>query len=148
MRKLILGLILTMLCHGAAVAQSREAAVAFVKKAVAYAKQNGKDKALAAFSNPQGQFVEGELYIVALDMQGVLLADGSKPRLVGKSLLAIKDMNGKAFVRDEIELAKSQGKGWIDFEWVNPVSGKLEPRSSYFERIDDYIVVTGIYKRH
>ena len=126
---------------------SKDDAVAFVKKAVAYFKQNGKDKALDEFNNPKGQFIDGELYIVVLDMDGVMLADGTKPKLVGKSLLDIKDVNGKQFVREEVDLAKSKGKGWVDFEWVNPVTKAMEHRSSYFERVDDLIVLTGVYNR-
>lgn len=146
--KLIVGVLLALSLQPAAVAApGRDDAVHFVKKAVAYIKQNGKDQAMAEFNKPAGQFVDGELYIVAMDLNGVLLADGAKPRLVGKSLLEIKDMNGKQFVREEIELAKSKGKGWVDFQWVNPLSKALEARSSYFERVDDYIVLTGVYIR-
>jgi len=125
----------------------REDAIALVKKAAAYIKQNGKDKALGEFNNPKGSFVVGELYIVVLDMSGVLLADGAKPKLIGMSLLDIKDLNGKQFVREEVELAKAKGKGWVDFEWVNPVTKAMEPRSTYFERVDDFIVLSGVYNR-
>lgn len=126
---------------------SKDDAVAFVKKAIGYIKQNGKDKALEEFNKPKGPFIDGELYIVVIDLNGVMLADGTKPKLVGKSLLDIKDVNGKQFVREEVELAKRKGKGWVDFEWVNPVTKAMEHRSSYFERIDDFIVLTGVYNR-
>lgn len=148
--KLIMTTVFALLFQSAALAadrHTRDEAVLFVKNAVAYIKQNGKEKAMAEFNNPAGQFVDGESYIVALDLDGVLLADGAKPRLVGKSLFDIKDMNGKYFVREEIALAKSKGRGWVDFEWVNPLTQALEPRSSYFERVDDYLIVTGVYQR-
>lgn len=126
---------------------TRDEAVALVKKAVSYIKQNGKEKALAEFNRPQGQFVDRELYIAALDLNGVMLAHGANARLVGKSLLDIKDVNGKAFVRAEIDVAKTKGSGWVDFEWVNPVNQKMEPRSAYLERVDDYFVLSGVYKK-
>ena len=149
--KLLAAVCFAVLFQPAAVAAddfaTREEGVAFVKKAVAYIKQNGKEKAFADFSDRNGQFIERELYIVVLDMNGVVLANGANPKLAGKSLLDIKDVNGKAFVREEIELAKTKGKGWVDFEWVNPVTKALEPRSTYFERVDDTIVLTGVYRR-
>lgn len=145
--KFIITVLFAMLFHSAVFAASKDDAVALVKKAVAYVKQNGKDKALDEFNNPKGQFINGELYVVVLDMNGLLLADGTKPKLVGKSLLEIKDVNGKQFVREEVELAKSKGKGWVDFEWLNPVTKAMEPRSTYFERADDLIVLTGVYNR-
>jgi signal transduction histidine kinase len=126
---------------------SKEEAVALVKKAVGYVRKNGKDKALAEFSRPQSQFVDRELYVAALDLNGVMLAHGANPKLIGKTLLDIKDVNGKAFVREQIELAKTQGSGWVEFEWVNPVSQKMEHRYTYLERIDDYFVLSGVYKK-
>ena len=124
---------------------SKDEAVAFVKKAVDYIKQNGKEKAFAEFSKPKGQFVDRELYIAVLDMNGVMLAHGANPKLIGKSLLEIKDVHGKAFVREQVEVAKAKGNGWVDFEWVNPVSQKMEPRSTYLERTGDYFVLSGVY---
>ena len=38
-------------------------AEALVKKAVAFIKANGKDKAFAEFGNPKGQFTSKDLYI-------------------------------------------------------------------------------------
>ncbi|MCU6501699.1 cache domain-containing protein [Rugamonas sp. A1-17] len=127
-------------------AASKDEAVAMVKKAVGYIRQNGKDKALAEFSRPKGQFVDRDLYIAALDLNGLMLAHGANPRLIGKNLLDIKDVNGKAFVREQIAMAKTKGSGWVEFEWVNPVSQKIEPRATYLERIDDYFVLSGVYK--
>lgn len=124
---------------------TREEAEAFVRKAVSFLDQQGRSRALEEFNNPKGRFVAGELYIVALDMQGVVLAAGNKPRMVGKSLLDIKDMHGKHFVRREIELAKSKGKGWVDFIWPHPETGALSHRASYVERSGDVIVLTGVY---
>jgi cytochrome c len=135
------------LCAMAADSGTRDEAVAMVKKAVAYAKQNGKDKAMAEFSNPRGQFIDRDLYIAALDLTGLMLASGVNPKLIGKNLFDIKDMSGKYFVREEIDLAKSKGSGWVDFEWMNPVSQKMEHRSAYLERIDDYIILSGVYKK-
>ena len=124
---------------------TKDEAVAMVKKAIDSIRQNGKEKALAEFSTPQGKFVDRELYIVVLDLNGMVLAHGSNPKLIGKSLMEIKDMNGKAFVREQVELAKTKGSGWVDFQWNNPVSQKMEPRSTYLERAGDYIVLSGVY---
>jgi hypothetical protein len=44
-------------------------AEAMVKKAIAYLKANGKDKAFAEFSNPKGQFVDRDLYVTVYDLQ-------------------------------------------------------------------------------
>lgn len=126
---------------------SREEAVAIVKKALSYIRQNGKEKALLEFSKPQGQFVDREMYIAVLDLNGVMLAHGANSKLIGKSLLEIKDVHGKAFVREQIDVARTKGSGWVDFEWVNPVSQNIEHRSAYLERMEDYFVLSGVYRK-
>lgn len=147
--RLIGAMLAAAVCQVPAVAageqQTRDDAVAFVRKATDYIKRNGKDKAIAEFNNPQGQFVDRELYIVALDLNGVVLASGANPKLAGKNLLEIKDSSGKAFVREQVDIAKSKGKGWVDFLWVNPVSKNIEPRSTYLEKVDDYFVLSGVF---
>lgn len=139
--------VLALVCQApvAACAAGKDEAVAMVNKAVAYLKQNGQEKALAEFNKTDGQFVKGELYVVVLDMNGVVLADGNKPKLVGKALIEVKDVNGKAFVREELDMAKSKGKGWVDFMWFNPETKAMAPRSSYFEKVGEVIVLTGVY---
>lgn len=121
-------------------------AIAMVKKAVAYMHQNGNEKAFAEFNKPRGQFTDRELYVAVLDLKGVMLAHGANARLVGKSVIEIKDMHGKAFVREQVALAQSKGSGWVEFDWVNPVSQKMEHRATYLERVNDVLVVSGVYK--
>ena len=147
MKRWIAPALLALVCQApvAAFAASKDEAVAMVKKAVAYVKQNGQEKSLAEFNKTEGQFVNGELYVVVLDTNGVVLADGNKPKLVGKALIEVKDVNGKAFVREELEIAKNKGAGWVDFVWFNPVTKAMAPRSSYFEKVGDVIVLTGVY---
>ncbi|MES2262652.1 MAG: cache domain-containing protein [Pseudomonadota bacterium] len=154
MQARLIGLFLAMLTgmlplavFGAPQQATRDDAIRFVGKAVAHIRQHGKERALQDFNNAHGPFVERELYIVVLDMNGTLLADGLNPKLVNKSLRDVRDINGKYFVREELKLAIEKGKGWVDFHWPNPASGALETRSSYFERVDDYIVLTGVYQQ-
>ncbi len=47
---------------------------AFVKGAVAYTRENGKEKAVAAFNDPVGGVARGELAVMALDCNGTALA--------------------------------------------------------------------------
>lgn len=124
---------------------SADEAVAMVKKAVAFAKANGKEKAFAEFSNPKGQFVDRDLYVMAYDMEGNNKAHGGNAKLVGKNLIEIKDADGKYIVKGLIETAK-KGGGWFDYKWPNPAK-VVEPKSTYVEKIDnDTLVGVGIYK--
>jgi cytochrome c len=79
--------VLVVALSGAALAAgaSKDEAVAMVKKAVAAIKAEGADKAYAEISNPQGPFVDRDLYIVVYGMDGVVLAHGADKKLVRRS---------------------------------------------------------------
>jgi cytochrome c len=121
-------------------------AEALVKKAVAFMKANGKDKAFAEFGNPKGQFVDRDLYIFVYDMSGKCVAHGQNPKQVGKDLSDLTDPDGKPFVKERIEIAKTKGSGWQDYKFSNPTTKKVEPKRAYIEKYEDFIVGSGAYK--
>lgn len=59
-----------------------------------------------------------------------------------------KDQNGKEFIKEMLALSASKGDGWVDYDWVNPVSKKVEGRSSDVKRLAGAIelVAVGIYR--
>lgn len=128
--------------HGTA-----DEAVALVHKVIEYMKANGRDKTIAEVNNLQStRFRDRDLYVTINDLNGKNLAHGVNARMQGKDLIDLKDADGKAFMRERIELAKTKGKGWQDYKFLNPVSKAIEPKSMYFERYDDLIINCGIYK--
>ncbi len=131
---------------GAALASSAAEATALVDKAIVFYKANGKDKALAEISNKQGQFVKGDLYVFVWDPKGVILAHGANEKLIGKDMYPIKDTDGKQFVKEAVEMANAKGSGWVDYKWTNPVSKKVEAKSTFAKKVDDLIFACGIYK--
>ncbi|HJV50866.1 MAG TPA: cache domain-containing protein [Noviherbaspirillum sp.] len=131
---------------GAADKATQEQAVALVKKAAAYLHANGRDKALAEFSNPKGQFTERDLYVFVNDLSGNTLAHGGNPKLVGKNVMELKDADGKLFIKEMTELAKAKGKGWVDYKWPNPVTKAIDAKTTYVERVGDVMIGCGIYK--
>lgn len=126
---------------------SADEAIALVKKAAAYLSANGKEKAFAEFSNPTGKFVNKDLYVFVYNNEGLNLAHGANPKLIGKNLLELKDNEGVFVVKEFIKTANGKtGKGWIDYKWPNPVSQALEAKSTYVEKAGDVIIGCGIYK--
>ena len=125
---------------------SAKEAEAMVQKGMAYIKANGKDKGYAEISNKHGQFIDRDLYLVVYQLDGKVLAHGANEKMVGKMLIGLKDVDGKEFVRERVELAKTKASFWQDYKFTNPVSRKVEPKAMYCERMDDTVVCGGIYK--
>jgi cytochrome c len=148
MRKLLVALIvftLALSAYSTCFADSPEQAIGLVKKAVAYYKANGLEKALDEFSNPKGQFKEGEVYIFAYDLTGTMLAHPN-PALIGHNLTDVPDGDGKLFRKEFVTVALTKGSGWVDYKYQNPKTKAMERKTTYVEKVEDIIICCGIFK--
>ncbi len=122
-------------------------AESMAKRAVAYVKANGRDKAANEFTNG-ASFKDRDLYVSYYDLKGVNIAHGANPKLVGKDLSGLKDPDGKPILQMIIDVAKNKGKGWTDtYKFRDPVSDKMAEKVIYVERIDDTLIGVGVYKQ-
>jgi cytochrome c len=144
MKTMLLGLFAVMLSSVSFAADKGTAdeAVANVKKAVAYLKANGREKAFAEFNNPAGKFSSRDLYIFVFDKQGVALAHGANKKLIGKNMMEIQDADGKFFVKKFYTADKT----WVDYKWQQPTTKMIDQKSTYIEKVDDLLIGCGIYK--
>jgi len=146
----------TMLCllfaqagyAGAAVEPTEKDAIAMAERGAAFIKAHGEKEMMKKLSAKDPEFVQGELYVDMRDIKtGIVLAHPINPSIVGKDLTDVPDANGKKYRREIIELAQKQGKGWVDYQYKNPVSGKIEPKTTYILRVNDVVLEAGIYKK-
>jgi cytochrome c len=129
----------------AAISATKDEAVAMVKKAVTAIKSEGPDKAYAEIDDAKGPFVDRDLYITVLSMDGVVLAHGADKARIGTNQLNDKDPDGKEFVKERIDLAKTKPSFWQHYKFMNPLTKQVEPKQMYCERLNDTIVCGGAY---
>lgn len=139
-------LVVAMLFSFTAFAGMKEDSIALAQKGLKHIQTAGEKKAFADISSG-GDFKKGELYVFVIDFDGKVLAHIKKP-LLGKSLLGLKDKNGKAFAGEFVSVAKNKGKGWVDYWWPKPNEKKPSQKTSYIERVPgkNYFVGVGYYK--
>jgi signal transduction histidine kinase len=123
-----------------------EDAKRWVDKAVDFYKASGKRIALAEYTNPNGQFVQDEMYVYALNPRGTMLAHGVNEKFVGEEFIDIKDYDGKSFIREIVDTANTKGSGWVEYKWYNPVTKEVLPKMVYYKKVDDLIICSGVYK--
>lgn len=119
-----------------------------VKDGVALVKSAGADKAYKAFTeHPDGAFKEKDLYVFAYDFEGNCLAQGANPKMVGKNLIGMKDVDGNAFIKGMIDMVKTASKGWYGpYKFNNPATQSYELKKSYCERgAGDSMICVGAY---
>ncbi|HXW86486.1 MAG TPA: cache domain-containing protein [Candidatus Bathyarchaeia archaeon] len=127
--------------------------VNMVKAAVALFNKNMQKKqppeALFSLINYplNNQFVIGDLYLYAVAFdEGVIVAQGSRPGLVGSKSLEHRDPQGKQENREIIEKLKITKSGGV---WVEYIS-RNAPKKAYAEKVVDaqgkeYFIACGYY---
>ncbi len=127
---------------------TKDEAIAMVKRVQAKFKAEGAAATFKAVSDPSvKEFHDRDLYPFIYDLKGKNVAHGARPALIGKSLIDLKDQDGKYLIREMVDIAKGPGSGWVDYKWPNPLTNKIEDKTSYIERMGDYFVGVGIYRQ-
>jgi signal transduction histidine kinase len=127
---------------------SEQEAKQMVMKAVALVKAEGPEKAYKIITeHTDGAFRDRDLYVFVYDFNGLCLAQGANPVMVGKNLITMRDADGNAFIMGMIDLVKASGKGWYGpYKFTNPNNKGYELKKSYCERgAGDSIVCVGTY---
>jgi signal transduction histidine kinase len=130
----------------AAVSSTKDEMVAFVKEAAAYAKSHDKNASLAEFSNRNGSFIHGDLYIYAYDFNGITLAHPFNPEKIGVDRINEKDALGTLFITNLRDAARNES-GFVEFAYINPANNyTVEKKLGYVEKVDnDWWLGSGIY---
>jgi signal transduction histidine kinase len=131
---------------------SKDEAIAMVKRVQAQFKKDGPELTFKAVSDKSDKsYHDRDLYPFVYDMRGdkkgVCVAHGARPALIGKNLIDLKDQDGKYLIHEMVDIAHGAGSGWVDYKWPNPLTNKIEDKSSYVEKMGDYFVGVGVYKQ-
>ena len=151
MFKQLIAAVLAAACFvGGAAAQERgtkEEAKAMADAAFEHIKKVGADKAYKDFTTDKAAWTKKDLYVMAYDNKGTALAHGGNEKLVGKDMSAVKDGNGVPIVNGMIALA-AKGGGWFDYDWPDPLTKKLMPKSTYARKQPngEGFVGVGVYR--
>jgi hypothetical protein len=116
-----------------------------VHKAVAHIKAS-RAQAFAQISDTKGPYVDRDLYLVVYRIDGTNLAHGFNPKFIGKNMMEMRDIDGKAYMQERMEWARTKDAFWQDLKFVDPLTRKIEPKQIYCEKLEDMLVCGGIYK--
>jgi signal transduction histidine kinase len=144
MRALI-GIALLLCCWSAHAAPAEKDAIALAEKGAQFVRAHGKAEMIARINNKDPEFNQGSLYLAMRDLQGITVAHPTTA-LIGKNLLDVPDADGKPFRQEMLAVAKGAGRGWVDYKFRNPASGKVEAKRTYVLRVGDVALEAGIYK--
>ncbi|MES2931966.1 MAG: methyl-accepting chemotaxis protein [Pseudomonadota bacterium] len=125
---------------------SADDAFALVKRGMALCKEKGRDALQLITSDKDHQFADRDMYVFVFDRQGIYRAFGGNEAKLGICLLNVPGLDGRKLVDDAFSAA-ANGGGWVDYSIVNPVTKKVESKTSYVERVTEQLVLgCGVYK--
>ena len=108
-------------------------------KPVAHFDEVGAERAFATFSDDQASmFRDGDLYVFVFDGDGTIVSHGVDESLIGVDATQLADVDGKKFVQEMLSDASMDGT-WVDYKWEDPMTGEIEPKSSWVVLHDGYV---------
>jgi cytochrome c len=115
-------------------AQAKE----LLKKAVAYTKEAGYEKAIAAFNDTKGSFAATykNAYVTVGRADGITVGNGRYPFLVGQNHMGVKDADGKPFIKVGWDDLKKSGHASVQYKWLDPKTKNVETRTLISELVD------------
>ena len=89
----------------------------------------------------------GSEYFWVNDMQSRMIMHPTKPELDGHDLSAAKDPNGKLLFVEMVQTVKTDGAGFVNYEWPRPGSDKPVPKISYVKGYQPWgwVIGSGVY---
>ena len=77
------------------------------------------------------------------------MVNPGQPGLEGTNLIDVRDVKGKALVREYIAAALKDGSAWVEYYWYKPGHNTASRKVSYVRMVrsgpDTYVVGSGLY---
>ncbi|MDZ7920291.1 methyl-accepting chemotaxis protein [Rhodoferax sp.] len=125
---------------------SADEARALVARALSMRRSAGsRDAFIRAVTPKESGLVDRDMYVFVLDRNGQYLAFCGNSAKVGTRVQDVAGIDGNALMASIVSQA-SVAPGWVDYDIVNPLSGKVQTKMSYVVQVDDVYVGCGVYK--
>ena len=125
-------------------------AKALLDKTSGYLRQHGAEDAPNAFAPRDGALIDRDLYPMLIDRDGVMVAHGWTPSLNGVNLKDLKDVDGKPFIQEALDIVAERDSGAVSYKWPDPLSGQIAPKTMLVRRIvldgAPYLLSVGVYR--
>lgn len=127
---------------------TREECVAKVKQAAKLIKDIGLEAALKKMNDPNGPFMWKDTYVFAFEDETYKILAHKSPKIVGFMAKDLKDVNGKLYFQEFLDVAKTKGEGWVSYMYPKTRGGIPEPKISYILKVpgEKVILGAGIYE--
>jgi cytochrome c len=108
---------------------------ALVTKAAMLIEREGKTVAFVEFRKKNSEWLHGDTYLYAYDSKGNVLLNAAFPQREGTNIAGQKDAKGKAFQNEILEVAATQGSGWVSYMFPKPGQTAPSEKWAYVKKV-------------
>jgi signal transduction histidine kinase len=126
--------------------------VSLVEDAAALMERDG-EKAFNQFGQKGSRWLNEDYYLFAYALDGTCIFHPITPELIGKNVMALRDMNGKPIIRlitDVGRKSESDASGWVFYLWQDRTQLTPSWKSAYVRKVmapngQTYVIGSGSY---
>lgn len=94
----------------------------------------------AFMTDPKYRDDEKELYVYLYGYtpekgEAICMAHGARAEFLGKNLWNLRSPNGRYLFQELYGLVEKEGEGWLEYEWLNPYTKKVQTKKSYVMKV-------------
>ena len=145
----VLAVMTTAFYTGAVMADDSAASAvkAMVERGVIMAIAEGQEAALAAIANPEGPFIDGDLYLFAGLLSDVIMVAHPFSSLLNQDLSTYEDDYGNFLFANFVVVASDAGAGWSEYWWPKPNEEEASRKLTYIMKVagQDLYIGCGYY---
>lgn len=67
--------------------------------------------------------------------EAICCGHGIRTELIGKNMWHLRTPNGRLIFHEAASMIEKDGEGWLEYEWLNPYTNKIQIKVSYFKGI-------------
>ncbi|MFZ0478015.1 MAG: cache domain-containing protein [Terriglobales bacterium] len=117
-----------------------------LQKAIAHYDSVGRKKALSDFTSRKEPFADRNLYVLCIDADRIMVANGGFPQIVGTPADTAIDANGKGLGKAAWDTISEKGEGVVHYRWINPATHNLESKTTFFAKAGNDVCGVGTYE--
>ena len=122
-----------------------------VIKAAAQVEKEGRTAAFTEFRKKDSEWLRGDTYLYAYDAKGNVLLNAAFPQREGTNIAGQKDAKGKPFQDEILEVAATQGSGWVSYMFPKPGQSEPSEKWAYVKKVTfdgtPGLVASGFYPK-
>jgi signal transduction histidine kinase len=114
--------------------EQTKAVEALVNKAAALIEKEGQAAAFAEFRKKDSEWLHGGTYLYAYDLKGNVLLNAAFPQREGTNVVGQKDTKGKPFQDLILQIATTEGSGWVSYMFPKPGETESSEKWAYVKK--------------